>query len=66
MLLFSQLYFPLEREVKGTINSVRIFYSNEVKEFSDHKKVELGRMTTASRNGPISLKLIWLVCFKLI
>ena len=64
----SQLYFPSEKEANGKINSLRTFYTlTNSKKFSDsqkkwswvgwHQRVEM---------GPFLLKLIWLVCFKLI
>ena len=59
MRLCSQLYFPLEKEVNGKINSLQAYYCNELKKSSEYKKVELGRITPKSQNGLISLKLIW-------
>ena len=62
MRLCWQLYFPLEKKVNGKINITNSYYFKK-KNFRQRKKVELGWITTTSRNGPISLKLIW---FKLI
>ena len=60
------IFYFLGKEVKGMINSLPTYYSDELKKFSGTKKVELSWMTPTLRNMPISLKLVWLVCFKLI
>ena len=56
--LWSQLFFLLGKELKRKINSIRKYYSNELKKSSDGKKVKLSWMTPMCRNEPISLKLI--------
>ena len=46
------------QEVNGKINSLRTFYSNELKTFLDGKKTGAALDDTYELNGPISLKLI--------
>ena len=45
------------QEVNGKVNSLRAFYSNELKKFSDGKKTGAALDDTYELNGPISLKL---------
>ena len=58
MRLCSQLYFPIEKEAKGKINSLQTFYSQELKKFSDSKKRGDALDDSYVSNGFISLKLI--------
>ena len=61
----SKVYFPLEKEVNGKINSHQTFYSNELKKFSDSKKSGAGLDDTCESKWAHFFE-IWLVCFKLI
>ena len=56
----------MENKVNREINSLRTNYSKELKKVSDSKKWSFVLGDTYESNGFISLKLIWLVCFKLI